>query len=204
MPFNYTCEQCGKTFARHCRPGPNNPNRYCSMACRHFPRTIADVGDGTARVDLGREKVAIIDIEDIGLAKGYNWCLSGGGYAIRKRTSQDEPGGPSVFLHRVVVHAPPNIGVDHINGDKLDDRRRNLRHATQKQNVWNTGPRKRGTSRFKGVSWHATNSSWTAQIRSRGRNITRSGFESEEAAAKAYDDLAREHFGEFARLNFPD
>jgi hypothetical protein len=105
-----------------------------------------------------------------------------------------------LFMHRVVMNAQPGECYDHINRDGLDNRRSNLRLATNQQNQMNRG-RKGGTSRFKGVSWDRQKSLWLAQMgRGRGSKIGR--FHAEEDAARAYDRAAREKFGEFACTNF--
>lgn len=99
--------------------------------------------------------------------------------------------------------------VDHINHDKLDNRRENLRLATHQQNKWNVPKQKhrdgrQPTSQYKGVSLYKSNGKWTASIKAGERNIRLGYFLTEEEAARAYDAAAREHFGEFAYLNFPE
>lgn len=98
-------------------------------------------------------------------------------------------------MHREIVDAPE---VDHRNGDRVDNRRANLRAATHLQNCQNARPK--GQSRFKGVSRYRER--WHARIKVPGRRIDLGSFHDEESAARAYDVAAREHFGEFARLNF--
>lgn len=91
--------------------------------------------------------------------------------------------------------------VDHINGDGLDNRRANLRAATPAQNAANQRLSSRSTSGFKGVTRQG--SRWRAYIAPGGRTLWLGTFDSPEAAARAYDEAAIEHFGEFARTNFP-
>lgn len=106
-------------------------------------------------------------------------------------------------MHRLIMNAPAGLEVDHVNGDGLDNRRANLRLATRRQNSANTGSR-RGTSKYKGVSWNRQRNRWIAQIR-RGGKVCRLGrFRDEEEAARVYDKAALQEHGEFARLNFPD
>ena len=93
--------------------------------------------------------------------------------------------------------------VDHINRDKLDNRRSNLRLVTHTQNCVNASLRVTNTSGFKGVNFYR-GKYWRAYIRVNYRHISLGFFPTAEAAARAYDEAAREHFGEFAFLNFPD
>lgn len=91
--------------------------------------------------------------------------------------------------------------VDHVNGDGLDNRRENLRAATPLQNVGNLfSPL--NTSGFKGVGRYR-NGRWRAYISRDRRHVHLGYFDTPEEAARAYDAAASEHFGEFARLNFP-
>ena len=97
----------------------------------------------------------------------------------------------------------PKGQIDHINGDKADNRIENLRLCTATENNWNRGPRK-GASRFKGVSIDKRSGSWVVNIRCGGPARYVGTFRCEIAAARAYDAAAIRLHGEFARLNFPD
>jgi hypothetical protein len=94
--------------------------------------------------------------------------------------------------------------VDHINGNGLDNRRVNLRAATRSQNAANRGPTRDNTSGFKGVTWNKQARKWRAKVKADGMWRHLGYHVTAEAAARAYDAAARELFGEFARLNFPD
>ncbi len=98
----------------------------------------------------------------------------------------------------------PSIEVDHKDGNGLDCRRHNVRPATKQQNQANRGPRANNASGFKGVSWFPRQRRWYARIGVDGRNLYLGVYESAAAAARAYDAAARTHFGEFAKLNFPE
>jgi hypothetical protein len=100
------------------------------------------------------------------------------------------------------MNAPPGMVVDHINRNKRDNRRCNLRVCTQVENMRNRCSTY-GSSKFKGVSWDARRKKWMAAIHINGTQIRIGFFADEVDAAKAYDRKARELFGEFAYLNFP-
>jgi len=94
------------------------------------------------------------------------------------------------------------IGVDHIDGDKLNNLRDNLRPATAQQQAQNTRKRKGCSSRFKGVCFDR--GCWRADITPPGQKQFNLGFfNDEQSAAQAYDEKAKVLFGAFAKLNFP-
>ena len=139
--------------------------------------------------------VAVIDTDDAHLVSSRLWRLHTGGYAqCGNRLNHS-------LMHRIIL--PGCARVDHINGDRLDNRRRNLRAATHTENLRNSRKNSRGSSRFKGVSRCKSSGKWRAYIRS-GTQVHLGHFATEEAAARAYDRAALERFGAFAKLNFPD
>jgi hypothetical protein len=93
--------------------------------------------------------------------------------------------------------------VDHANGNGLDNRRCNLRLATDTQNAQNRGLRSDNSSGFKGVSRDKQRQAWVAYISDGPRQRRLGRYSDREEAARAYDDAAIQLFGEFARLNFP-
>ena len=111
----------------------------------------------------------------------------------------------AVTLHRLLTEAPGHRVVDHISGDTMDNRLANLRICTHKQNARNMIHSRKGSSSFRGVC--RRRNKWQAQLHTghpNDRVITVGFFSTEIEAAMAWDRAAIEHFGEFARLNFPD
>lgn len=148
------------------------------------------------QIPLTRGRVAVVDDEDYEMVAVYNWQVTNG-YASRDENSR------TVYMHREIMRPAPGRQVDHANHDRLDNRRANLRVCTVSENQGNQLARRR-TSRFKGVSFCRAHRRWRAHITAGGRHQALGSFSSEEAAALAYDKAARQHFGEFAYLNFPE
>lgn len=143
-------------------------------------------------VPLTRDKFAVVDQDDWYRVKHHKWRYMTNGYAAKEDDKQ------SVLLHHEIVWCPEGFEVDHINGDKLDNRKQNLRVCTRAQNQANVGVTSRNKSGFKGVSFDR--GKWVA--RTKGVHLGR--FTDPVEAARAYDKKAIELFGEFANLNFKD
>ncbi len=111
------------------------------------------------------------------------------------------------LLHRRILNPPEGLTVDHINGDKLDNTRHNLRLATHIQNTQNSiGRPSRRFSKFKGVQYRSVcpDKPWKARIFDGQTNSYIGSYPSEELAALAYDSASRHYHKEFAKLNFPN
>lgn len=152
-------------------------------------------------IDLTRGKITLVDDEDFAVLNALKWCVqSAGGYfyaAMRDTAAKSS----TLLMHRLILMAPDNLRVDHVDGDTLNNQRKNLRLCTVSQNAMNRGPNKGRT--FKGVYFDKRRSNWNAKLRADGRNVFLGVFDTEEGAARAYDAGAIRHHGEFAKLNFP-
>jgi HNH endonuclease len=144
---------------------------------------------------LSRGLVTVIDDSDWPLVSRGRWYAS----APRPRGVHYAMGrinGKLTYLHRVLM-GEPSLTVDHINGDGLDNRRANLRLATHSQQ--NMNARAFGRSTFRGVS-RFNDRLWRACIWDGKRQISKYAT-TEIVAARLYNEMARAHFGEFARPN---
>ena len=132
-----------------------------------------------------------VSTEDFEKVSKYTWY-----YSSRYITSKNMG-----MLHRYLLDAPKEMEVDHINLDKMDNRRGNLRIATHAENCRNRGKRRdKRRSNYKGV--YFINGKYNAEIKdSNGKVHRMCGFETEEEAAQKYNEMAVIYHGEFANLN---
>jgi hypothetical protein len=155
-----------------------------------------------SEIPLTHGMVALVDEADFEEVSRYKWHAFRSGprwYARRNRlASEDRPDGLEL-MHRRIARTPPGMDTDHINGNGLDNRRANLRHATRAQNAKNRAPNRSGSSIHKGVFWHGQSKRWRASIQVDKRRIHLGNFVDEAAAAKAYERAAELHFGQFNR-----
>lgn len=158
-----------------------------------------------AKIPLGmnaKDGYAIVDAEMAWIGKEHKWSLGDVGYAVETRHDRKR-------MQYFVLERNNGLYIDHINGDRLDNRRSNLRLVTHQQNMMNVRPR--SSNGYKGVSkvkkdriTPGMKKVWRSYIKPQGHGQISLGMhETPEEAAKAYDEAARKYFGEFAYLNFP-
>lgn len=129
----------------------------------------------------GVNKFALVSNVDYKELSKYKWFLGKNGYPARN------VGRPSlspirIYMHRVILGFP-DLEVDHINRNRLDNRRENLRTATRSQNAHNTGPQINNTSGYRGVYWYKAYKKWEADIKVQGKKIKLGYFKDIEDAA---------------------
>jgi hypothetical protein len=120
--------------------------------------------------ERGKGLFALVDDEDFEELNKRKWCLDvGGGYAMR-RTSKNGK-AYNIRMHVQVLGTPKSMDTDHINRNKLDNRRSNLRAVSRSKNMHNVGIWKHNTSGQHGVTWIKERKKWMAQIQVNKKHI---------------------------------
>lgn len=156
------------------------------------------------QIPISRGFYALVDDADYDavIAAGP-WHVNPGGRTVyAQRNTVNDGRKTTQSMHRFLVDAET---VDHVDGDGLNNQRSNLRAASRAGNAHNRKVRRDSTSGFKGVHRNGPSGlPWRAQICVAGKKKHLGLYATPAAAAAAYDEAARKHYGEFARLNFPD
>jgi hypothetical protein len=189
-----------------CANHPDTPGRLRPVRagglCRNYrpkPPAPAQPQESVRRINLAHGGFVLVDAADFEWLNQYQWTARGtGGYATRVEK------GKMIFMHREIVNAPKGTVVDHHDRNKQNNCRSNLRICDRRQNVCNQVKHLGCISQFKGVHFNKLCRKWYAEAFLAGEPF-KTGFCADEVkAARAYDRLAVELFGEFAYLNFPE
>jgi len=201
-------QTCLASNISDCGTSDRSRNGYCNKHYLQIKRTgavktktnrdnrDAVFSDGVWKIPLGTNaKVgfAIVDEEFKSLDK-YKWYTSCG-YAVSKIDDKMKK------MHRLIVDAQVKEHVDHINRNKLDNRKHNLRRCTSSQNSANTSTSKNNTTGFKGVFKQTYSFNYFAQIKKARKVYYIGSFKTAIEAAQAYDKKAIELFGEYTLTN---
>lgn len=149
------------------------------------------------RLQINQNQFVLLDDDDFEKFSKWSWQVNNSGYVRRtlKRRMFKLP-QTTIYLHRVMMEPPKGMVVDHINGDKLDNRRQNLRVVTQQQNQWNRHKTNRNNkSGYTGVTWAKYNKNWLARIKVNGKQMCLGSHYNIEDAVKARQEVERRYYG---------
>lgn len=166
---------------------------------RQLP-TDVKAPEGAKLVPLNDGFYAIIDESDYSKIEKHNW------HVIKTKSTPyagtNVSKGKALRMHRLIMGVTdPDLLIDHINHNGLDNRKQNLRLASSLQNIGNQRKMPGKSSRYKGVSWINDKKKWRASIHINKHPKHLGYFEDEQEAALVYNIAAKEYFGEFAWLN---
>lgn len=182
----------------------------CAQFTPATPSSPRGGAAGARMIPLSQGKYALVDQSDYAALARHRWCATKSASWYNKTGKSDNrktfyavrtENGRGIRMHRRIMGAKPGQVVDHINHNGLDNRRCNLRLCSQAKNALNRRGQRGRSSRYKGVSYHRHSAKWQAGITYEGKYHFLGQFDSETAAARAYNKKARRLCGEFACLN---
>ncbi|NES03982.1 MAG: hypothetical protein F6K22_14750 [Okeania sp. SIO2F4] len=147
---------------------------------------------------ITRGQVVIVDEQDYEELSKHKWYLIDG---FAARTIKKDDKRTTIYMHRVIMDAPMGVSVYHINHNKLDNQRENLRLVKGSARM-HRRPSVKHSSKYRGVYWCKDKRKWIAEIKVYKKQIRLGRFEVEKDAAIAYDEAARKYYGSLARTNF--
>lgn len=146
-------------------------------------------------IQLTRGRVTLVDDVDYEKVAQFKWCYMTAGYAARSVARGEKRW--LVYLHRFILDAPEGVYVDHIDGDKLNNRRSNIRLCTQSENKMNSGKYANNTSGHAGVAFDKSTGSWKAYINVDKKLKHLGRFPTKEEAVKCRKAAEEKFFGDF-------
>ena len=154
-----------------------------------------------AFITLTQGHVAIVDVSDLGIVEKYHWSARVSRNTVYGQRADWSTGKAKLIrLHRDIMKAPVGVQVDHISGDGLDNRRANLRLATNAENTRNMRLGSDNTSGFKGVSFRKDTQRWRAYIVLDGVHHTLGCYDTRGEAHEAYCAASTRLHGRFGRV----
>ena len=148
------------------------------------------------KIPLSKDKYAIIDSTDNKLISKHKWYYSHG-YAVRHPKMVNGVRKGKIMMHRVINNTPISMHTDHINGDRLDNRKSNLRAVNTPQNVWNSKIERDTTTGIKNVS--VSNDGYQVRVQKNGKRHFVGLFKNLDKAVHCATKFRKEYYGEYTR-----
>ena len=152
-------------------------------------------------IALTQGKFTIVDDEDFEWLNQWKWHFNKG-YALRNVWINKKC--ITILMHSLIAKTPAGMDTDHIDLNKLNNTKKNLRFCSHAENNKNKAKHKNNKSGYKGVYWRKSSKRWLASILADGKKIFLGSYEKIEDAANAYNKAAEKYHGEFSCLNSTD
>lgn len=153
-------------------------------------------------IHLTKGLIALVDESDFEWISDFKWCASNGA-AIRSIGIKVDGKwrSRSILMHREIMQCPESLEVDHIDGNRLNNQRSNLRICTHSDNQKNRRKKCASSSKYRGVSFVPRTNRWLGRVESNGKLVLNHLFRTEIEAAQACNFAYIRHHGQFACLN---
>jgi hypothetical protein len=155
------------------------------------------------KISLTQGKFALVSNKDFKWLSKFKWYALKGETTFYAATNIRIGAKRTVVrMHRIILKPPKNMGVDHKDGDGLNNQRYNIRWADTRQNAMNSKTKSSNTSGYKGVYWSKIRKKWIARINTRANKTTHLGvFCVKKHAVTVYNKAAKKYYGRFAKFN---
>lgn len=154
------------------------------------------------KIPLTRGYSVKVDDEDYQKLSKFKWHYNNG-YACRrlhKKVAYKKYKGEYIYMHRLIMKHP-ELGVDHVNGDSLDNQRKNLRVADQSDNMCNQHKARHNKYGYKGIYFAKDRKKFAARVTYRKKKHILGYYDTAKEAAISYNEGAIKYHKQFARLN---
>jgi hypothetical protein len=172
---------------------------HCSSKPSVFHRWVFYFTIMAKEIILTQGKIAIVDDEMFEYLNQWKWCLISGRYAATNMKINSKY--KSIYLHRFIMNAPKNMQVDHIDNNKLNNIKSNLRLCNHTENMINRPTRSNSKSGYKGVIFYKRLNKYMAKINVNKKQLYLGLYIDPIHAARAYNAAALKYHGEFAHIN---
>lgn len=150
------------------------------------------------RIPLTKGKFTLVDDAVVSIVTRWKWVFNHG-YALRTQQYRDASGAlkcRNIYLHRFLMKAKKGVDVDHVNGDPLDNRRKNLRTCSRSENLANSKKRKDNTSGQRGV--YRAREKWEVKFQFKGKTYRFGNHKSKEVAIAVAKKAMKKVFGKYS------
>ena len=155
------------------------------------------------KIPLTKGKFALVDKEDYDVLNQWNWFLTSSGGKEYAARVLPRPVHKQILMHRQLLGVVGKTEIDHKNGNGLDNRKVNLRKVSSQQNKWNSFKHKDNKTGFRGVVFAPHAKKFAVFVKTKNKRFF-GYFKTAEEAAKKHDEVVKQEFGQFAKLNFPE